>query len=95
MQRKTMMGLDLNYQLSKDLTIGGTIMHLSEMPLTTKTAFGDESIKNTLWGLNMSYKTESQWLTNMVDKLPLLTLTKPSQIDHISLQLKLLISLKI
>ncbi len=80
MQRKTMMGLDLNYELSKNLTIGGTIMHLSEMPLTTKTAFGDESIKNTLWGLNMSYRTESQWLTNMLDKLPLLTLTKPSQI---------------
>lgn len=80
MQRKTMMGLDLNYQFNNDLTIGGTIMHLSEMPLTTKTAFGDESIKNTLWGLNMSYRKESQWLTNMLDKLPLLTLTKPSQI---------------
>ncbi|MDD4514806.1 cell surface protein SprA [Massilibacteroides sp.] len=81
MQRKTMMGLDLNYELSKNLTLGGTIMHLSEMPLTTKTAFGDESIKNTLWGLNMSYRSESQWLTNLVDKLPLLTLTKPSQIS--------------
>ncbi|WP_085536936.1 T9SS outer membrane translocon Sov/SprA [Massilibacteroides vaginae] len=80
MQRKTMMGLDLSYELSKNLTLGGTIMHLSEMPLTTKTAFGDESIKNTLWGVNMSYRTESQWLTNMLDKLPLLTLTKPSQI---------------
>lgn len=80
MQRKTMMGLDLNYELSKNLTLGGTIMHLSEMPLTTKTAFGDESIKNTLWGLNMSYRTQSQWLTNMLDKLPLLTLTKPSEI---------------
>lgn len=79
--RKTMMGLDLSYELSKSLTIGGTIMHLSEMPLTTKTAFGDESVKNTLWGVNMSYQTESQWLTNMVDKLPLLTLTKPSQVS--------------
>ncbi|MDD2436930.1 MAG: cell surface protein SprA [Massilibacteroides sp.] len=80
-QRKTMMGLDLSYEVSKNLTLGGTIMHLSEMPLTTKTAFGDESIKNTLWGLNMSYRTESQWLTNLVDKLPLLTLTQPSQIS--------------
>jgi len=81
MQRKTMMGLDLSYQVNKDFTIGGTIMHLSEMPLTMKTSFGDESIKNTLWGLNTSYKTESQWLTNVMDKLPLLTLTKPSQIS--------------
>lgn len=81
MQRKTMMGLDMNYQFNKDFSLGATIMHMSEMPLTVKTSIGDESIKNTLWGLNTSYKTESQWLTNMLDKLPLLTLTKPSQIS--------------
>ncbi len=80
MQRKTMMGLDLNYQFNPNLMVGATIMHLSEMPLTTKTVMGDESIKNTLWGVNMSYKGESQWLTNMFDKLPLLNLSKPSQI---------------
>lgn len=80
MQRKTMMGLDLNYQINNDFNIGTTIMHLSEMPLTVKTTMGDESIKNTLWGLNTSFKKESQWLTNLFDKLPLLTLTKPSQI---------------
>ena len=80
MQRKTMMGIDLNYQFSKDFVLGGTLMHMSEMPLTTKTVMGSESVKNTLWGLNASYKTESQWLTNVFDKLPLLTLTKPSQI---------------
>ena len=81
MQRKTMVGLDLNYQFTKDFMVGGTIMHMSEMPLTTKTTLGDESIRNTLWGLNTSYKGESQWLTNMLDKLPLLNLTKPSQIS--------------
>ena len=81
MQRKTMIGLDLNYQFNKDFMLGATVMHMSEMPLTVKTTLGDESIKNTLWGLNTSYKTESQWLTNVFDKLPLLTLTKPSQIS--------------
>ncbi|MDR1499740.1 MAG: cell surface protein SprA [Tannerellaceae bacterium] len=81
MQRKTMMGVDLNYQFSRDFSLGGTVMYLSEMPLTTKTAFGEESVRNALWGLNTSYKTESQWLTNMLDKLPMLTLTKPSQVS--------------
>lgn len=80
MQRKTVMGVDLNYQFTPDFNLGATVMHMSEMPLTTKTVMGDESVKNTLWGLNASYKGESQWLTNMLDKLPLLTLTKPSQI---------------
>lgn len=81
MQRKTMMGLDLNYQFNDKFSLGGTIMHMSEMPMTTKTTMGDESVRNTLWGVNASYKTESQWLTNVFDKLPLLTLTKPSQIS--------------
>ena len=81
MQRKTMMGLDLNYQFNPNLMVGATIMHMSEMPLTTKTTMGDEAIKNTLWGVNMAYKGESQWLTNVFDKLPLLNLSKPSQIS--------------
>jgi len=80
MQRKTMLGLDLNYQFTRDFNLGATIMHMSEMPLTVKTSMGDESVKNTLWGLNTSYKKESQLLTNLLDKLPLLNLTKPSQI---------------
>ncbi|MFC4666694.1 cell surface protein SprA [Falsiporphyromonas endometrii] len=80
MQRKTMFGLDLNYHFTKDFTLGATIMHLSEMPLTTKTAYGSESLKNTLWGLNMSYHKQSQRLTNWLDALPFLSLTKPSDI---------------
>ena len=45
MQRKTMIGLDLNYQFNKDFMVGATVMHMSEMPLTVKTTLGDESIR--------------------------------------------------
>lgn len=81
MQRKTLLGLNLSYDISKNFNIGGTIMHLYEKPLTIKTEFGNEAIKNTLWGLNTSYKTESMWLTNLVDKLPFIEATQPSQIS--------------
>ncbi|MFV0469651.1 MAG: cell surface protein SprA [Dysgonomonas sp.] len=80
MQRKTMMGLNLSYDITKDFTIGGTIMHMYEKPLTMKTEIGNEALKNTLWGLNMSYRTQSQWLTNLVDKLPFYNATAPSSI---------------
>ncbi|MGN1235892.1 MAG: cell surface protein SprA, partial [Bacteroidaceae bacterium] len=33
------------------------------------------------WGLNVSWKKKSQWLTEMLDKLPLLSLEQPSQIN--------------
>ena len=81
MKRRTMMGVDLNYEFSRNFNLGATIMHLSEMPLTTKTSFGDESVKNTLWGVNLDYKTQSQVLTNIFDKIPLLSLTQPSNIS--------------
>lgn len=81
MQRKTMMGLNLNYAFSPTFNVGATIMNLSEMPLTMKVNPGEESINNTLFGFNVNYSTQSQWLTNMLDKVPLLELTSPSQIS--------------
>ena len=81
MQRKTMMGVNWAYDFSKDFQIGGTMMHLSEKPLTTKVEMGSEPLKNTLWGLNMAWKHESQWLTNMLDYIPGLHVTQPSSIN--------------
>lgn len=80
MQRKTMMGVDLNYQFSKNFSLGTTIMHYYEKPLTMKTAFADESVRNTLWGLNTSFKRESYLLTNLIDMLPFVEASAPSQI---------------
>ena len=81
MQRKTMFGLNWEYDFSKDFQIGGTFMHLGEKPLTTKVAMGSEPLNNTLWGLNLSWKKQSQRLTDWLDKLPLLHCTAPSSID--------------
>lgn len=81
LQKKTLMGLNLSYDFSKDFNIGATIMHLSEKPYTLRSEVGSESVKNTLWGVNMSYTTQSQWLTNMIDKLPFVNATQPSQIS--------------
>lgn len=81
LQRKTLIGTHLEYAFSKDFSIGGTIMHLSELPLTQKVAYGSDPISNTIWGLNTSYRTESLWLTNLLNKIPLLNLTKPSYLS--------------
>ncbi|MBR1484932.1 MAG: cell surface protein SprA [Prevotella sp.] len=81
MQRKTMFGVNWDYEFSKNFSLGGTVMHLHEQPLTSKVTMGEEPLSNTLWGLSLNWKQESQWLTNMLDKLPLLHLTQPSQIQ--------------
>ncbi|MBR1547812.1 MAG: cell surface protein SprA, partial [Prevotella sp.] len=81
MQRKTMLGLNWEYDFSKNLQLGGTLQHLSEQALTSKVVMGSEPLNNTIWGLNMNWKTESQWLTQMLNKVPLLHCTQPSQIS--------------
>ena len=81
MQRKTMLGMNWAYDFTKDFQVGGTLMYLNEKPLTSKVSMGDEPLKNTLWGLNMAWKHESQWLTNTLDLLPGLHVTQPSRIN--------------
>lgn len=78
MMRKSMTGLSLNYTFSNDFSVGGTVMRLSERPLTTKVDMGSESVSNTIFGFNTAFKTQSQFLTNLIDKLPLINATKPS-----------------
>ena len=79
--RKTMFGLNWEYDFTKNFQLSGTIQHLSEQALTTKVAMGSEPLKNTLWGINLNWRKESQWLTNVLDKIPFLHLTQPSQIS--------------
>ena len=79
--RKTMFGLNWEYDFTKNFQLSGTIQHLSEQALTTKVTMGSEPLKNTLWGINLNWRKESQWLTNVLDKIPFLHLTQPSQIS--------------
>ena len=82
--RKTMFGVNWEYDFSKNFQMSGTLQHLSEQALTTKVSLGSEPLKNTLWGVNLNWKKESQWLTNVLDKIPFLHLTQPSQISFTS-----------
>lgn len=72
MQTKTLIGTHLDYKFSENFNFGGTVMRLTERPLTSKVNIGDEPISNTIWGLNTSYRTESQLLTSIIDKIPLI-----------------------
>ncbi len=81
MQRKTMVGLNWEYDFSKNFQLGGTLMHLSEQALISKVAMGEEPLNNTIWGLNVNWKQESQWLTSILNKIPFLHVKQPSHIS--------------
>ncbi|NTV46413.1 MAG: cell surface protein SprA, partial [Chlorobiales bacterium] len=76
---KTILGARAEYQFSEDFKIGGTFLQYSERPLAEKIRIGDEPILNRIFGFDMQYKTDSRWLTKMVDALPLISTKERSE----------------
>ncbi len=81
MQQKRMMGLRVDHEVNKDFHIGGTLLNLSERPLTQKVNYGDDPINNTIYGFDLSHHMESRWLTKMIDKLPGISTKDVSKIN--------------
>ncbi|MCS6821255.1 MAG: cell surface protein SprA [Microscillaceae bacterium] len=74
-------GTRFDYTLSKDMIFGATAMNLRERPVITRVNVGDEPINNTIWGLDATIRTESRFLTRLVDKLPLVQTKEKSTIN--------------
>ncbi len=80
-QTRTLAGARFDYTINKDFVIGGTIMNLYERPLTQKVNAGEEPIANTIVGLDANWQSKSQWLTNVVDKLPFFATKQESNVN--------------
>ena len=72
LQTKTLLGSHVDYRISDDFLLGGTVLNLTERPYSKKVNTGDEPISNTIWGLDGTFRRESSLLTKIVDFLPLL-----------------------
>jgi len=80
-QQKSMMGLRADYALNKNMNIGGTFMRLSERPYTQKVNLGDDPLNNKVYGVDFNFTKDADWLTRLVDKLPLIQTKEPSKIN--------------
>jgi len=78
---KSLIGTHLNYQFSDNFNIGGTVLHLSELPVDLKTTYGIEPISNTIYGFNTSFSHEVPFLTKLVDFLPFIETKAPSTVS--------------
>jgi cell surface protein SprA len=79
-QSKTLLGTHFDFKINKDFNIGGTILNLTERPLTKKINIGDEPVSNTIWGLDGNYRTEAPFLTRWIDKIPFIETKEMSTI---------------
>ena len=84
-QQRSYLGLRFDYlaknTLKEQLSIGGTMVRLSERPFFTKNNIGEDPIKNTMYGLDVNYRKEVPRLTKLLDKLPFYSTTAPSTIN--------------
>ena len=80
LQQKTLVGTHVDYRISDDFMLGGTILNLTEKPYSKKVNSGDEPISNTIWGLDGTYRRESNLLTKIVDFLPILETKEKSML---------------
>ncbi len=83
-QQRNFLGLRLDYlakQTAREaLTIGASMVRLGERPFFTKTGYSEDPIRNTMYGLDFSYRTELPRLTRWLDKLPFYNTTEMSTI---------------
>lgn len=79
-QSKSLYGARFDYLVNKDFNVGGTILYLNERPITRKVNIGDEPIRNTIWGVDGTYSTNSRFITRMIDKLPFIETKAESRI---------------
>lgn len=78
--KKTYLGARVEHQFDPKFIVGGTILHLSERAYTTKVNYSDEPISNTIFGADVNYQTDSQWLTDLVGVLPGVSTKQKSKI---------------
>ncbi|OYQ38185.1 cell surface protein SprA [Flavobacterium cyanobacteriorum] len=77
-QTRRFMGFNIEHKFSDKFLLGGTVLQMSERPFTQKTNYGQESVRNTIFGLNGVYTTQVPFFTRLVNKLPNIDTDVPS-----------------
>lgn len=77
-QTRRFAGFNIEHKFTDKFLVGATVLNMSERPFTTKTNYGQESVNNTIFGLNTTYSTEVPFLTRLANKLPNIDTDVPS-----------------
>lgn len=74
MQQKSFLGLRADYILkntaTKSIAIGASMVRLNERPYFTKMSYGEDPIRNTMYGFDFSYRSDFPAMNRWLNKLP-------------------------
>ncbi|MGK7392989.1 MAG: cell surface protein SprA [Candidatus Cyclobacteriaceae bacterium M3_2C_046] len=79
-QTRNLLGTRLDYRVNDDFNLGATMLYVNERPLISRVSIGDEPTRNLKYGMDVNYRSESRFLTKMVDALPFISTKEPSNI---------------
>ncbi len=69
-QTRNYFGTRLDYYLNDKLTLGASVIRMTEKPYFNIVSYGDDPIANTIGGLDFNYRSDLPGLTRWLDKLP-------------------------
>ncbi|MFL5742431.1 MAG: cell surface protein SprA [Flavisolibacter sp.] len=70
LQQKNFLGVRMDYIANRNLTIGATMVQLGERPFFTKQSYGEDPIRNRMYGVDFDYRNNMPRLSRLLDKLP-------------------------
>ncbi|GAA4302533.1 cell surface protein SprA [Compostibacter hankyongensis] len=69
-QTRNYFGARLDYYVNDKLTIGSSVIRMTERPYFSTVNYGEDPISNTIGGFDMNYRSELPGLNRWLDKLP-------------------------
>ena len=70
LQNRNYTAIRLDYLASRKLTLGATMVRLGERPFFIKQNYGDDPVRNTMYGVDFDYQNDIPRLSRWLDKLP-------------------------
>ena len=80
-QTRRFWGINVEHKFNEKFLVGATFLNMSERPFTTKSNYGQESVNNSIFGINTNFSTEVPFLTRLVNKLPNVDTDVPSNLS--------------
>jgi cell surface protein SprA len=80
-QTKRFYGLNVEHKFNDKFLVGATFLKMTERPFTQKADYNQESVNNTIVGINTNFSTEVPFFTRLVNKLPNIETEAPSNLS--------------
>ncbi len=77
-QQKTLMGIRADYDYGDNFSFGTTWMYEGEKAIDERPKVGEEASRTLVGGFDASFKAQPQFLTKLVDALPIISTEAPS-----------------